>query len=457
MGPVVTAPIVKARGLNCPNCGNAVELQGFAHTLRVTCPSCGSMLDTSEPNVKILTDFAQQLTRTPLIPLGSRGRLKGVDWDAIGFQTRAIEVDGTWYEWSEYVLFNPYKGFRYLTEYNGHWNFVTAIDSVPEPIVGIRPKIKYKNTNYQHFQHAVANTGFVLGEFPWQVKLGDPVGADDYVSPPFMLSSETTNDEVNWSLAEYTAGIEIWQGFRLPGAPPPAQGIYANQPSPYEGKIGGLWALMFLLMFGLALTAIIMSATAKREVIFQQSYAFAPGAAEPSFVTPVFELKGTKNIELDIKTSLSNNWAAFNFALINDDTGTAYNFGKELSYYFGSDSDGSWTEGDPKATVTVPGIPPGHYYLRVEPEMDKPKGIGYVSPLSARASAAAANAKPPIAMNYELTLRHDIPTFALFWIVILLLPIPPVVRSIQAASFNNRRWQESDYASGSTSSSSSDD
>lgn len=426
------------------------------------------MLDTSDAQVKILKSFQQQLTRTPLIPLGTRGQLKGVDWDVIGFQTRGIEVDGVVYEWNEYVLFNPYKGFRYLTEYNGHWNYVTAIDSIPEAIVATKPKVRYQGRTYQHFQHATATTAFVLGEFPWQVRMPEPVTADDYISPPYMLSSETTNVETNWSFAEYTPGLEIWEGFRLPGAPPPAQGIYANQPSPYEGKVRGLWMWMFLLLIGLVVTAIGISAMAKQQVVFDKSYSFSPAAPEPSFVTPVFELKGTKNIELDIKTSLSNNWAGFNFALINDDTGTAYNFGKEISYYYGNEDGEFWSEGDTKATIAVPGIPPGHYYLRVEPEMDKALGANYTSPLSMPATPssprsrplsprAAANTMPMSAMNYQLTLRHDVPTFALFWIVIFLLPIPPIIRSIQAASFNTRRWQESDYATGTSSSSSSDD
>ena len=31
------------------------------------------------------------------------------------------------YQWREYLLFNPYHGFRYLTEYAGHWNVVSTL------------------------------------------------------------------------------------------------------------------------------------------------------------------------------------------------------------------------------------------------------------------------------------------------------------------------------------------
>src|SRR5207248_11578557 len=103
-------------------------------------------------------------------------------------------------------------------------------------------------------------------------------------------------------------------------------------------------------------------------VVFDQNYTLAamPGA-ETSFVTPEFEVPGrTAALELAIKTDLVDNWAYFNFALINSDNGTAYDFGREVSFY--RDSDGN--EGSPSSTVLIPSVAPGRYYLRVEPEME---------------------------------------------------------------------------------------
>ena len=51
--------------------------------------------------------------------------------------------------------------------------------------------------------------------------------------------------------------------------------------------------------------------------------------------------RGAGNVELDTSTDLSNSWAYFNYALINSETGQAYDFGREVSYYYGSDSDGA--------------------------------------------------------------------------------------------------------------------
>ena len=48
-----------------------------------------------------------------------------------GFQERTINSDGVDYHWYEYLLFNPYAGYRYLTEYSGHWNDVTVCHALP--------------------------------------------------------------------------------------------------------------------------------------------------------------------------------------------------------------------------------------------------------------------------------------------------------------------------------------
>ena len=67
-----------------------------------------------------------------MLPLGARGTLRGVPWELIGFQTRGVTADGETFEWEEYLLFNPYKGYRYLTNYRGHWNLVVPLEPMPQ-------------------------------------------------------------------------------------------------------------------------------------------------------------------------------------------------------------------------------------------------------------------------------------------------------------------------------------
>ena len=292
--------------------------------------------------------------------------------------------------------------------------------------IGSKPAVEYGGVTYTHFSTAQAKTTYVLGEFPWQVRRGESFAAKDYIAPPRILSSEATVSETTWSAGQYVSGDEIWREFKLPGSAPKPSGIYLNQPNPLIEKSKAQWRLFgtfFLIAIALLMGGYVM---ARNEEVFSDTYRFTSGArAEASFVTPVFELKGgPSNVEIYTGTDLANNWAYFGYALINEDTGQAYDFGREVSYYSGRDSDGSWTEGSTSDNVTLSSIPQGHYYLRVEPE--PAPGLQ--------------------TMDYRIRVRHDVPHSGVFWLVAFLLLIPPALTTIRRISFESQRWRESDYA-----------
>jgi hypothetical protein len=83
----------------------------------------------------------------------------------------------------------------------------------------------------------------------------------------------------------------------------------------------------------------------------------------------------------------------------------------------------------------VPSVPSGHYYLRVEPEMD--------------ANAAG--------VTYSISLRRDVPTWSYFLIAALLLLVPPIFLTFRSTGFEQARWRESDYPPAVSSGSSGDD
>lgn len=444
--PVETSsgPVPQVKGFNCPNCGAALTIRGFEHTLTVVCIQCLSVLDAKDPNFRILQTFQERERVRPLIPLGARGKLHGDPYEVIGFQERTIEVDGVPYSWREYLLFNPFKGFRYLTEYNGHWNDVKTVRAAPEQVTSRgKPAFKLLGETFVHFQSAWAETTFVMGEFPWQVRVGEKARAADYIAPPRMLSCETTPSETTWSLAEYMTGARVWEAFQLPGNPPAAVGTFANQPSPFTGRVRGIWLACLILLLLLANLALLTFNLTQQEEVFRDRYTYSPnGPGDSSFVTRVFEIKGRpSNVELSIHTDLANNWAYFNFALINEATGQAYDFGREVSYYFGRDSDGSWSEGRAGDTVLIPTVPAGRYYLRVEPEMDR--------------NAFSRMGKQ--SMSYELRLRRDVPSYSLFGVAAILLLVPPAFMSLRTIAFERARWQESDYAASGSDDDSGDD
>jgi hypothetical protein len=422
-----------------------IELRAMQHTRTAVCVSCCSVLDATTPSLVVLSKFDAKMRVMPLIPLGARGAWHGAPYEVIGFQQRTIYVEGVAYSWQEYLLFNPYRGFRYLTHYNGHWNDVETVRALPAfTAVSGHRAASFNNTQYRHFQHAQAFTTFVMGEFPWAVKAGEAADCDDYVAPPYMLSSEMSEGEINWSHGVYVEGKQVFAAFQMKTAPPPAQGIFANQPTPYAGKTAQAWRTFLLLLVVWAVVLGWFTFFRSNKVVYEASYKFAqaqPG--EHSLVTPVFEVPGRRsNLEVELRTDLNNNWAYFNLALLKEDGSIGYDFGREVSYYSGRDSDGNWTEGKAKDSVILPRVEAGRYYLRIEPEMD---------PEASRTAASG------MSMNYDVRVIRDVPQTFLIWLALPLLIIPPVWTWIKSASFEGRRWAESDYAGSSDSSSDSDD
>jgi Domain of unknown function (DUF4178) len=430
-------PPVTVRAINCPNCGAATTVRTFGHAVNVVCQNCKSILDTRDEGVRILQKYKDATPHEPLIPLGSRGTLAGVESEVVGFQVRQITVDHIAYQWREYLLFNPYRGFRYLSEYAGHWNLIATLRSLPEGdhLPGDSGTRTLADRTFKHFQSAVATTIFVLGEFPWQIRVGDKATVVDYVAPPRMLSAEVTTDkEVTWSLGDYTNGKDIWSAFSLVGNPPRPEGVFADQPSPYAGLPTRMWRL-WMVFVALALVLwLAHEASARATTVFKQTYTFDPRPVQDaSLVTPTFELDGRPSaVRVETDTNVANQWMTVGYALVNNDTGQSYEFEREVSFYSGVEDGEAWSEGARTDDVTLPSIPAGTYFLRIEPEGDR-------------------TGKP---VRYGVTVVRDVATSLWFLGAFVLLLIPPILAQMRAGGFENRRWQESDHG---TSSSSDDD
>jgi hypothetical protein len=423
----VSAPAVSS--LSCSQCGAAIELRTLDQAQSVVCASCGSILDARDPNLALIQAFEAKQKFTPQIPLGTRGTLKGEKWEVVGYQVRRITIEGTSYYWDEYLLFNPYKGFRYLTQYDGHWNDVQIVKAAPaETINGRQPVVTLHGETFKHFQTSTAYTEFVLGEFPWQVRVGDHAVVRDFVAPPRMLSEESTPEETTWSLGTYMPATQVWQAFSLPDKPPRSRGVYANQPDEYRPLAGSMAKRYFLFVAIIVVLGLLRLVTASRETVFSTNAAFfKPGQPADSlaFVTPTFAVKGrTANLEVTTEAQVDNGWAYFDYALVNELTGATYEFGREVSYYHGADSDGNWSEGSRRDRAVLPSVPAGQYFLRVQPEAQVPTDF----------------------LEYRILVRRDVPILAPYLICLALLALPPIVMALRAWGMESARWKESDYA-----------
>ncbi len=235
----------KAKVLNCVQCGGAVQWRAPGFSITLVCGHCGAVLDVSNPEIQVLIQAQEKTRLKPLIPLGTRGKFHGETYEVIGFMQRA---DGTGqYKWREYLLFNPYIGYRWLVEADGHWNYVISTKQKPHR----RDKsAQYLNKSYQLFLTGEAQVFYVLGEFYWRVKKGDRVSVQDFINPPEMLSREWDAGEEVWSIGEYVEPEVVQAAFGIK-AMPARIGVSPNQPSPHDAKYRRIFwaaAVMTLLL-----------------------------------------------------------------------------------------------------------------------------------------------------------------------------------------------------------------
>jgi hypothetical protein len=440
------------QALNCPQCGAVVELRAAGQTQTAVCGSCGTLIDTANPVWRILQASEEKLQKfQPLIPIGARGELEGVTWEVIGLQRRGNRE----YSWYEYLLFNPWHGFRFLTTSDGHWNLVERILDVPR---WVGTTAGHGGKTFSMFAKGEVVVAGVLGEFYWKVRRGERASFTDYIHPPEILSYESYPDlnETAYSLGRYIEPRVIQEAFKLPSIPR-RSGVFLNQPNPWAARLRTV-----LPWFILALVSAICIQTGTSggddQLLYQGSFEYkrpvgatpaplertvgsdvpVPPVAPPSpesgppppdpntITTPHFQIKGkrTQPVKVRLQAPVQNSWIGFDIDLVNADTHTVHPGSAEVSYYYGTDSDGSWTEGSHNATAYIPEVPPGDYYLELDPEAD-----------------------PALqAITYSVSAEAGGLFFSNFFLTLIVIFAWPIFIFFRKRAWEATRWAESDFS-----------
>jgi predicted RNA-binding Zn-ribbon protein involved in translation (DUF1610 family) len=428
---------IQAQSFQCPSCGSSLTIRAGGYTETLACGVCGSIIDITDPNLRILSQFQAQMKYEPLIPLGTHGTLEATDYDTIGYLRRRITVEGVDYEWSEYLLFHRQQGFRWLVEYNGHWSLVHTLTEPPLLTgYGAAAQASFQDRSYRHFQTANAEVCYVLGEFYWRVQVGERCEVSDYIAPPYQLSREQTQQEIVWSQAEYLESAAVKTAFHLDTPLPIKVGIAPNQPSPYAAQRPklrrGLWIFLGLLIIG-QIVAVMLSSDQR---VHQQTFVFDAATQNKTLTSDAFAISGRpSNLPIRTETNLNNQWIYLDLALINRETGDSYPMGRELSYYYGVDEGEKWSEGSASDDAVLSAIPAGVYHLSVEAELPP--------------------ASPTVTGTF--TMFRDVPSWSNFFLALLGLLIVPGLFRWRAWAFERSRWAESDHGPSGQGATSDDD
>ena len=423
VGPDQTASRTpRAKTFSCPSCGGAVTIRCPGETISAVCGSCFSIIDTQDENYYILqSHFAKTKLYQPKIPFGTRAVLAGKKWECIGFVVRK-DCDST-YTWEEYLLFNPYYGYRWLTCNKGHWTLVTMTKSTPKATIG---DIKFDGRDHKLFFRGKSTYTYVLGEFYWKVHTGGEVQMEDYINPPFMLSMERDDSEIVWSVGEYIAKEEIEKRFKIKAGN--TSGVAPNQPSAASKnwkQLGPVWMLFIAVLTVLQL---MQCATRSNQQVFGQGFSFVTNMKVVDLTTPRFKLeKPLANLRISLYAPVDNDWLYMDGELVDNKTGETYPLEESVEYYHGYSDGESWSEGGQTASVTLSRVPAGEYYINMD-------------------LLSGAFPKTGEQTGCTLTVVSDVPQWGnyfwcLFWISIL-----PSVVWLSSYGTEKARWSESDFA-----------
>lgn len=407
--------------LNCPACGAAIELQAAGQTMRALCGHCGSLLDTSHPQLKCI-EQAISAQPTLIIPIGQRGRFDGVDYACIGFVRRK---DAEGYSWQEYLLFNPFAGFRWLVTYDGHWSWITLLQEEPRIVDSIPV---HDGQGYRLFASGSATVTEVWGEFYWAVRLGERTLFSDYIAPPNILSSEQYPEltEVTWSQGNYLEPSVVFSAFGLTGPPRERTSTYLNQPNPHAEK--GRTLRWLLPVFGILwlLISLISAGTKANESAFREVFTFDLSGTNKTRVSAPFRIAGShpQSLQFDFIAPVNQSWVELDVDLVNTQTKAVRELSLGAEYWSGNDEGESWSEGNQQATELIPAVEPGEYQLVMD--IDGSPELGQA--------------------EFRLEITRDVMIWSNVLLGLVLLFAYPLFRWIREHAFERERWSLSDLS-----------
>lgn len=402
----------QSRAVNCPNCGAPVQIRAEGLSMSAVCGSCAALLDTSQPGLAAVGQVMQStLQIKPVLEIGTRGLLQGETWEIIGFMRRQDK----WCSWDEFLLFNPWLGFRFLVMFRGHWSLVRILP-------GHSSHDRWEGTRFALFSREEVTTMQVLGEFYWRVRAGEKARVTDYISPPFVLSEEISEDcqEITWSGGTYIDHHEVRQAFTGGAGLPAPSGPYLNEPNPHQARWRSMRLTFCLTLAAYLIIQALCLGLASRTKVYDLSGHVSKQAPEgKTIVTQPFHIAGGSaplHVHSETRSLPLGGYVALKGSLVNASTQHATPVLLPMTNY------NSMAE-EQRSDVTLPAVPAGDYYFRFDPDL------------------SATLAQAPI----QLTVERGGLFWSNFWTGLLAICLWPVWTGLRSLSFERRRWMESDF------------
>ena len=443
----------------CKSCDRESKLYGRFQIRFFVCPFCGcgfhrvdGLFLKRQSELSIDNKFRIYLN------LYDEAVIKGARYVLTGIIVRK-EANAP-YQWREYYLFNPARGYLVLSEYDGHWILLEQLKIFPhDPKKAL--SLLFQRRAYRLYNSYKTRIVSAEGEFCFDILEDTSDRIMEYVSPPYMISSERSSSEISWYAGEHLEPSMVKELFGKKDEPPKRIGIGAVQVQKTWVDIDTLKTLSVGFILFMLLTQVFMSWISDEAVIFDRtvnldnvlqggtstgqpyqnslsvngsnselqdslmrSAGGTSGAVNKMFVSESFELiSGGNNVELTTRSDLSNSWLELEIALVNESNGKVYNIDHAIEYYSGYDGGERWSEGSTDDNTLLSNLDPGKYHLEI----------------------SNYHAEYGYPLTYQIKVTKDVPMWSNFFLVLILGLTIPVLIYWKHAQFEARRWENSNY------------
>lgn len=431
------AQVASTKALECPACGGPFELHAAGYSTLHVCQYCGSEIDlVADDGVKLIAEHVEA-AKALLIPLGTKGTINGVEWVCVG----NLEKNDGWDTWEEFLLFNPYHGYRWLIWQAGGWSVGTPILS--NPAHPRRRTFDYNGKRMKRIYEVAESTiERAIGEFYWQVKKGDKVKSTSYVGGGKVLSCELTGDEFNWTLEEFVSSKGIAKAFGIEDTGQyPKTGDYPqpHQPNPYSDSTINLALIAGIAFVASLFLSIVLSYGGEQRI---QSFTANPSTSARSFEVGTFTLEGrARPVTITARGEPGdNNWMYLEYTLTNTATDEEIVASEDIEYYYGRD----WKEDDRRGTKKISSVRPGTYTLTAEVLLPEDEARGPQATAALSPIWAGSGAQPGRTVTVEVTSNG---MFISNLVLLFFALFGPVIWiGIKATSFESARQSGYDGA-----------
>ena len=274
-----------------------------------------------------------------------------------------MEKGDGWDQWEEFLLFNPYNGYRWLILTGSGWSIGTPILS--QPANPRQDDFTFDGAAMKRiYDPATSTVERAIGEFYWQVKRGDEVRSTSYVGGGKVLSCELTGDEFNWTKEEFISSSDVAAAFGIEDTGQyPQIGEYPqpHQPNPHSDNAINSLLVACVAFLAAVLVSVILSFGGEQR---RETFTANPTSNQRTMTLGTFTVEGrARPFTITARGEPgNNNWMYLEYTLTNTATDEEIIASQPIEYYFGRD----WKEDDRKGTVKISSVPPGTYELTAE-------------------------------------------------------------------------------------------